>query len=789
VPPQKPARPGRSRTVDALVDGFQDKPKATPSIAEEICGPAPSTRSSEVRDARVGRFLDHVAGIRIGVQSASGFGHQSAAVAALEQVRDLGYDGPIQVVYDGGAASKLPKVLPGFLERGGPVQRLELDGKPVVCVHQEYFAKHPPKPDAGLLIGLVGACDRDGTGWLDKLSVDSAVVLQPFDWGTEEDRTIEVRGRRSEPLMLPSSSTYIYDVAGVDGLGGRRAAIQAFVAHQARLDPSFRDRAPAMTAMLQGVQSGGLDLMPVYGLHQSGFHSDEIDPRVSLNNLIGGVRHAQRAEGAAAKPAVLCVIGDVDDALPPLDPKIKAIRADAPDAAKMIAELRADETLVLYAGRLPQGVFRQSCKLATLPTIMEGANTANLMQMLGKPYLSVKIATTDFPEPLGAQDRGKAGAKDASQAIGQSYGHVQRSAEQGAMAMMMLSRLMQTDAMPSAAKAGFRQLLRDPQPIPSATRAQLAEHAIAPALAEIQPTMDAEDTELMALQMMPVISGLFDVLQDVPPQGRLQLAGYFAEEMAPEDARRVAEGLGAVIGQRAYAANSAILGDTILAAKDPDSLVSQYFWSIGREARAPRNDQLSNGLDRLRRRTGGTAWAEGSPTSGKAMAGGRAKTTSASRAKASPSSAKTISEGGAKTTSEGGAKTTSEGGAKTTSEGGAKTTSEGGAKTTSASRAKTTTTTSTRRHAIAPGDLPGRMLGALGATFEARIDDAERDGLPRANADRLRRDLTTALDPLILSSIRAIERNPDHADAIMRDAMAAAQRGLARLAARHSLHD
>src|SRR5262249_20663439 len=59
---------------------------------------------------------------------------------------------------------------------------------------------------------------------------------------------------------------------------------------------------------------------------------------------------------------------------------------------------------VIHAGALARPIFELLYKYATLPSVLEGANTSNLVQLLGKPFMSAYSAITGLPKVPGGEE-------------------------------------------------------------------------------------------------------------------------------------------------------------------------------------------------------------------------------------------------------------------------------------------------------------------------------------------------------------------------------------------------
>jgi hypothetical protein len=129
----------------------------------------------------------------------------------------------------------------------------------------------------------------------------------------------------------------------------------------------------------------------------------------------------------------------------------------APETARRFAgkidALEADQILFIHAPPVPQRSFQLLAQAGTLPFLLEGANTCNMMQMLGKPYLSVATDTTPYVPVPG---------KDGHQKLQVLTDHLNDSAGESAEARVEALATYFKDAKdPGAVIGGYFPALKD----------------------------------------------------------------------------------------------------------------------------------------------------------------------------------------------------------------------------------------------------------------------------------------------------------------------------------------
>ena len=208
----------------------------------------------------------------------------------------------------------------------------------------------------------------------DKTKTFSLVALQPLLWHPE-NRFFKLKDKAVEPLCLPEAAAYFIDPYNP---GDKVAAFKAQVGDE---------KGDALGAVLAAV--GDCDLMVCYGVHQAKKSSS----RVVLTNVSAALKKAIAAQ-QIKKTLLLVLCKEGIDLAFDCDKVVRA-KVDATLAQK-IHDLQADQILFIHAPPLPQRSFQLLAQAGTLPFLLEGANTCNMMQMLGKPYLSVATDTPPY---------------------------------------------------------------------------------------------------------------------------------------------------------------------------------------------------------------------------------------------------------------------------------------------------------------------------------------------------------------------------------------------------------
>ncbi len=351
--------------------------------------------------ARITDFLGSQETIRVFMGEAPGNGHQAASVTVMRRLRELGFAGRFEVVYQPGVRAKLSKLLPGFNPFAGSHQTL--DGLGAVLIPSQTFLR---SPRTRVRLAITGADDYENPG-ASGMSADYFLVLQPQDWS--EEATLQAGDEERIELPELTELGYVYRVA-------RPADVPSFVKEEMAHDRALAAKVPGLVKVLSRKDH---HLLPAYGLGFKGVKK--------LDRLVKALGLARPALGG--KGVVIPVISSLDEEEVA---KLKARLAEPrgrrsffgwlartqrrtgggedSSGVRVLSErdlelsgaldgLGEGEVLVVLIGPVTQSVFEFLFSQATLPATVAGKNAMNLMRLLGKPFLNT---VGDHPAPEGS---------------------------------------------------------------------------------------------------------------------------------------------------------------------------------------------------------------------------------------------------------------------------------------------------------------------------------------------------------------------------------------------------
>jgi hypothetical protein len=326
--------------------------------------------------------------IRVGVSNGPNFGHESTAATIVTRLRQLGYRGVIEVVYSGRESKqKLGLLLPPFDPNGGNLQEFPQLGLRVIS-QLRFDVDRAIRTRADL--GIVGATDeaegRDGRPTT--LNVKNLLVLQPLRWERAHFlASLSANGRYThQPLRELGPLGYLVDLPNPTDPA-------EFIEKQMSHLPELRGKIAALQALVANVQKNGADWAPAYGhfvkdgqalLYAAGLvEASRREPKVFSKPIVVPVFKDLSVLEWSRYGEVLAKSFDFHSSIKLLD-----LNSASPESvAQSLRDIRQGQVLVVNVGLVSKPVFDWSLKVSTLPPLVEGRNSMNVMNIVGRPYL------------------------------------------------------------------------------------------------------------------------------------------------------------------------------------------------------------------------------------------------------------------------------------------------------------------------------------------------------------------------------------------------------------------
>ena len=311
-------------------------------------------------------FIRSQKNIRIYVDSAPGFGHQSAGASVMQRLREIGFTGDFEVIYQTSVSAKLARIYPAF-PRGVENQ-----------VHYLSVAEYRSRLQQGevqhVQLAFSGADDGFGESFAKIANSESYLRLQPLGWGVSR--------------IYGAENSRIEQVSGLP-----LASIQTD-SRDAELDVSMK------TFMQKYSQIAETEFtFPIYGVGIQTFAAQKIyfyakavltaafrmDPKKAV--VIPVVSNFNTSEF----DTLLKTFGKSEGFEAATDYELrqqKKFHFLSPSEFVEITNLIPGHLYFVMTGSVPQIIFNQFYKSATMPVWVAGKNAMSFAATSGKPYFN-----------------------------------------------------------------------------------------------------------------------------------------------------------------------------------------------------------------------------------------------------------------------------------------------------------------------------------------------------------------------------------------------------------------
>lgn len=342
----------------------------------------PMKRIQARREAK--RYLETLQCVRIGFVEGINFGNIMSGLALVRSLQELGYPGRITFVCSDSVRAKIIQLQPAL-------QEMAFERNDEFSVEADYA---PPEAIADNTLSFMANGDflddaRTNPQLLNYLQANICVIMNPYGWKPGNTRKVLRRTSPNdeveETLMEPELNAEALYVRSLES----PKDLSKFITDQ--LGPENQEKKEGLLALVEAAKANRIFLQPVYGLHTL----DETGLVNAEATLSEGVHQSK----ASQKPTILFMLNKarIDYVPPYAQPWLFRGNIAQQGIQQQIEKLKAGEILILDCLGLPDAIFTQVFKLASLPPLIEGANTSNLVQLIGKPWMSPRTNTTEFP--------------------------------------------------------------------------------------------------------------------------------------------------------------------------------------------------------------------------------------------------------------------------------------------------------------------------------------------------------------------------------------------------------
>lgn len=321
-------------------------------------------------------WLENQEKIRVYISNAPGMGHQAASSVVMRRLRQLGFNGQFEVIYNNSIANKLPILFPGFDPTISSNQYLAK--YKINAISENDFFKSTNHQIIDLAI--TGADDNRSHLTPNKLFTKNYLLLEPQGWGD----SLYFSNSNSTPVVLNQIRNlgYHFEVdTSSESIGHALESLS--------LNSVFTNKTHGLSKVL----NTNAHMSAIYGIGLI----PNMPERIKI--WIQGIQMAERSL-KLKKPILIPIISPLNEyELLNLNWEIKSLMekskkriifADIHDVdfnAK-IDHLKAGEIIVFHVGKVPQDLFEILFAKSDLPLLVAGKNAMNLAQLLGKSYLN-----------------------------------------------------------------------------------------------------------------------------------------------------------------------------------------------------------------------------------------------------------------------------------------------------------------------------------------------------------------------------------------------------------------
>lgn len=321
------------------------------------------------------QVLQSIPTIRVFFDDASGSGHQANTLLVMKRLQKLGFEGHFEIIYStrGRGVEDAQKHVQGLFDAPAPA----------MISDKEFMTKKSDLTTVRLSIsGGVDIPDPYVFRDLEFLKAETFLLISPQGWansffrspygGVSDISELATLGPLLDLPTIGNWKTFVENALTAEDTQRRGQGLVSLLKH-IELHPSA----------------------PWYGIERHFFRSNE------------GHQHLKQAllEIQSLKPQafpsgiVIPVFGNGRALLPELrGDSVQISGLDDQSLEKRLKQLKQGEILFVEMGVLPQSLFMQFFKLATLPPVISGKGSKFLMESLGMPYISALPLALEMSE-------------------------------------------------------------------------------------------------------------------------------------------------------------------------------------------------------------------------------------------------------------------------------------------------------------------------------------------------------------------------------------------------------
>ncbi len=334
--------------------------------------------------------------IRVVIPEAPGFGHQAASITMMRRLRQLGYTGKFEIIFEdmGETASKVKKLIPSLL--AADINEIELVKDPLlgkISVESNYsFSSRCRSKNCGVPFAITGAWD--GAISAKDYHCQKLMTLQPFRWAQSTPALL----RNMEVPTAEYHTRHAINHIGLSEFTFHPLPYDYSHLYKADYDFSLWNKLVSQKMKIeieelknigrQLLEKPNIETMPLYGIDYFPGHQKKLQTIIESVDLA-----MSKSSGEMQSKTVLFFFHklDAEKYSNLMDIKLSGGKKlnilHLADLAKLnMQELKSPLTLI-EIGSVPQEVFEFFFANTSLPAALEGSNASMLSRNLGKPYI------------------------------------------------------------------------------------------------------------------------------------------------------------------------------------------------------------------------------------------------------------------------------------------------------------------------------------------------------------------------------------------------------------------
>ncbi|MDZ4678294.1 MAG: hypothetical protein SGI74_12385 [Oligoflexia bacterium] len=316
--------------------------------------------------------------IRIGISASPGNGHQAAGAIVANRLRQLGYQGKLEIVYAEKTKEQLGFLFPPFNPDGESIQKF-IDQNIVFIAKQKFMLESELFPKVELAI--LGADDNHR--YPTDLRVDTLLTLQPLKWSKPSTVIKIMPSGKFTSLSLKhlANMGYSYELPhSNDPL--------AFIKEQLSHTPGLAKKTDGLNAIYREI--GHIDLAAAYG-----HFMNQKQVFTYARGILWAMDNSPELFTKGVVIPVFNSLATLDKidlkkylrSSPSLAQKVKVVDILNAELSIKLKEIKRGEILIVTVGSVTKPVFELLYSESSIAPVVEGRNSMNLMHILGRPYL------------------------------------------------------------------------------------------------------------------------------------------------------------------------------------------------------------------------------------------------------------------------------------------------------------------------------------------------------------------------------------------------------------------